>query len=258
MILETLPPWHLLFWALLIIPLAAFLHGLLGLGFTTIAMPLLVLALDLRFVMVLTVPVALSLSSQLILMGGDPRKGIGRMWVLPAFMILGAFSGAWIFQNADPKLLTIGIAAAIALFLSVDYLKKADLHLPPAWVLPSAMVFGFLAGNTETAVNMGAPFLLIFCLVAGLSPMAMVQTINLCFFSGKLIHAWTLTVGGPGYPPVMPIEWLPGILIAPLCLWLCRIGARKREKTDVETYRGWLKNFMKLMVVLVLMKVATL
>jgi uncharacterized protein len=257
-ILDTLPSWQQFAWALAIIPVAAYLHGLLGLGFVTVAMPLLVLVLDLRLVMVLTVPAALALSAQLTFMGGNLRQSLGRLWVLPVCMVMGAFSGAWIFQHADPRILTIGIAAAIALFLSVDYFKKADVHLPPSWVLPAAMFFGFLAGNTETAVNMGAPFLLIFCLIAGLSPMAMVQTINLCFFSGKVIHAWTLSVGGPAYAAVMPVEWIPGILIAPLCIWLCRRGARKREKTDVETYRRWLKNFMKLMVVLVLAKVATL
>ncbi len=241
-----------------IIQFAAYLHGLLGLGFVTVAMPLLVLVLDLRLVMVLTVPAALALSAQLTFMGGNLRQSIGRLWVLPVFMVLGAFSGAWIFQHADPRILTIGIAAALVLFLSVDYLKKSHVHLPPSWVVPAAIVFGFLAGNTETAVNMGAPFLLVFCLIAGLSPMAMVQTINLCFFSGKVIHAWTLSVGGPGYAAVAPIEWLPGALIAPLCIWLCQLGVRKREKTDVQTYRRWLKNFMKVMVVLVLAKVATL
>lgn len=258
MILDTFPSWQQLAWALAIIPFAAYLHGLLGLGFVTVAMPLLVLMLDLRLVMVLTVPAALVLSAQLVFMGGNLRQSVGRLWVLPVFMVLGAFSGAWIFQHADPKLLTIGIAAALIVFLSVDYLKKTDVHLPSAWVLPTAMLFGFLAGNTETAVNMGAPFLLVFCLIAGLSPLVMVQTINLCFFSGKVIHAWTLSVGGPSYAAVLPIEWLPGALIAPLCVWLCRLGARKREKTDVETYRRWLKNFMKVMVVMVLAKVVTL
>jgi uncharacterized protein len=255
---ETLPPLHHLAWALAVIPVAAYLHGLLGLGFVTLAMPLLVLVLDLRLVMVLTVPAALALSAQLTFFGGNLRHSIGRLWVLPMFMVAGAFSGAWVFQHADPRILTIGIAAALILFLSVDYLKKAHVHLPQRWVFPAAILFGFLAGNTETAVNMGAPFLLIFCLIAGLSPLAVVQTINLCFFCGKVIHAWTLSLGGPNYPAVLPIEWLPGLLIAPCCIWLCRIGSRRRERTDVETYRSWLKNFMKIMVVLVLVKVATL
>lgn len=258
MISENFPAWQHLAWALAIVPVAAYLHGLLGLGFVTVAMPLLVLVLDLRLAMVLTVPAGLALAAMLAFHGGSLRQSIGRLWVMPCFMVIGAFSGAWIFQNADPRILIFVIAAAIVLFLSVDYLKKADMHLPAPWVIPAAIVFGFLAGNTETAVNMGAPFLLIFCLIAGLSPLAMVQTINFCFFSGKVIHVLTLSMGGLGYPAVLPLEWLPGILIAPLCLWLCRLGARKREKTDIDTYRRWLKNFMKLMVVLVLGKVATL
>jgi hypothetical protein len=99
------------------------------------------------------------------------------------------------------------------------------------------------------------PFLLIFFLLAGLSPLVVVQSINLCFFTGKIIHSITLSVGGPTFAAVLPSEWIPGLLIAPLCIWLCRMGAQRRARTDVETYRRWLKTFLKVMVVLVLGKV---
>lgn len=240
------------------LPLAAYLHGLLGLGFVTIAMPLLVMVLDLRLTMVLSVPAAWVLAFQLTFFGGNFRHSVGRFWYLPLFMSAGALSGAWIFQHARQEWLLLLIAGAIVLFLSLDYLKKAHVHLPSSWVHPAAMLFGFLAGNTETAVNMGAPFLLIFCLLAGFSPLTVVQLINLCFFTGKTIHFITLSVGGAHVAPVMPIEWLPGFLIAPLCIWLCHQGARRRAKVEVETYRGWLKIFLKVMVVVLLGKVALL
>ena len=252
---EFLPPATALLWALVIVPVAAYLHGLLGLGFVTVAMPLLVLVIDLRTTMVLTVPAALVLSFQLTFFGGNLKQSIGRHWYLPIAMACGAVSGAWIFQHAEPRLLLMVIAGAIMLFLSVDILRKAHVQIPSMWIHPVAIVFGFLAGNTETAVNMGAPFLLIFCLIAGLSPLAMVQSINLCFFTGKVIHFITLSIGGPHVSAVSPMEWLPGVLIAPLCIALCRMGARRRERTDVETYRRWLKNFLKVMVVLVIGKV---
>ena len=253
--LTFLPPAHELLWAWAIVPVAAYLHGLLGLGFVTVAMPLLVLVLDLRTTMVLTVPAALMLSFQLAFFGGGLRQSIGRHWYLPLAMACGAVSGAWVFQHAEPRILLLIIALAMVIFLSVDVVRKAHVQLPAAWVHPVAVVFGFLAGNTETAVNMGAPFLLIFCLIAGLSPLAMVQSINLCFFTGKVIHFVTLSLGGPQVPAVVPSEWIPGLMIAPLCIWLCRKGARRRERTDVETYRRWLKNFLKVMVLLVLGKV---
>jgi uncharacterized protein len=252
---DLLPGWPLLTWAVAILIVAAYLHGLLGLGFVTVAMPLLVMVLDLRLAMVLSVPAALVLSCQLAFFGGGLRQSVGRFWYMPVFMALGAFSGAWIFQHARQEWLLLVIAGAITLFLSMDYLKKAHVHLPSNWQHPAAMVFAFMAGNTETAVNMGAPFLLIFCLVAGLSTLVVVQLINLCFFMGKVIHFTTLSIGGTQVAPVVPMEWLPGFLIAPLCIWLCYHGAKRRARTDVETYRRWLKMFLKVMVVLVLGKV---
>ncbi|WVN41282.1 sulfite exporter TauE/SafE family protein [beta proteobacterium MWH-UniP1] len=253
-----MPGWPELLWVLAVLPLAAYLHGLLGLGFVTVAMPLLVMVLDLRLTMVLSVPAAWILAFQLTFLGGNIRQSIGRFWYLPIFMAAGAVSGAWVFQHARQEWLLLVIAGAIVLFLSLDFLKKAHVHVPASWAHPAAMLFGFLAGNTETAVNMGAPFLLIFCLLSGFSPTAVVQLINLCFFTGKTIHFITLSVGGAQVAPVTPIEWLPGFLIAPLCIWLCYQGARRRAKTDVETYRGWLKVFLKLMVVVLLGKVVLL
>lgn len=250
-----MPAWPQLLWVLAILPLAAYLHGLLGLGFVTVAMPLLVMMLDLRLAMVLSVPAAWILAFQLTFSGGNLRQSLGRFWCLPLCMGAGAFSGAWIFQHAPQQWLLLLIAGAITLFLSLDYLKKAHVHLPSAWIHPAAILFGFLAGNTETAVNMGAPFLLIFCLLSGFSPLTVVQLINVCFFTGKTIHFLTLSTGGAQVAAVTPIEWLPGFLIAPLCIWLCHQGAKRRNKTDVETYRGWLKTFLKVMVVLVLGKV---
>lgn len=241
--------------ALAVVMVAAYLHGLLGLGFVTVAMPLLVLILDLRTAMVVTVPAALTLSAKLAFFGGPARGGLSTHWYMPIFMALGAFSGAWIFQHADQRVLLAIIAGALTLFLSVDYLKKAHVHLPKAWIHPAAMVFGFLAGNTETSVNMGAPFLLIFCLLAGLSPLVVVQTINACFFTGKVIHFFTLSVGGPGFAAVQITEWLPGILLAPLCIWICQFGVNLRHRTDVETYRRWLKIFLKIMTLLVIGKI---
>ena len=41
---------------------------------------------------------------------------------------------------------------------------------------------------------MGAPFLLVFFLIAGYAPNLIVQVINLCFFSGKVVHVITLSI----------------------------------------------------------------
>lgn len=255
MLLDFFPSGSQFLWALAVLPAAAYLHGLLGLGFVTVAMPILVLFLDLRLAMVLTVPAALTLSFKLAFFGSGNMQTVTRFWFLPLCMAVGAMSGALIFQHAPAKLLLGIIAGSIVLFLSVDYLKKAHVHLPSQWVTPAAVIFGFLAGNTETAVNMGAPFLLIFCLIAGLSPLAVVQTINLCFFTGKVIHTITLSIGGPGFAAVAPTEWLAGALLAPICIWICAFGEKRRARTHVDTYRRWLKNFLKIMVVVMIGKI---
>ncbi len=217
-----------LVWALIVILLAAYANGLLGMGFVSVAMPLLVFMLSFRSAMILTVPVAFFLSARMTFFGGKTREAV------PAHALM------WI------------ILAALAMFLSVDYLRSKAPQLPERWILPVGAFFAFLAGNTEASVNMGAPFLLLFFLLTSLSPQLIVQVCNLCFFTGKVVHIITLSIGGPGNPPVLVEEWIPGLILVPLCLYLCNQGVRVRARVSVETYRKWLKGILWIVVLVLL------
>ncbi|MFZ9140428.1 MAG: TSUP family transporter [Burkholderiaceae bacterium] len=243
-------------WAFGVTLAAAYFHGLLGLGFVSVAMPLLVLFIDLRTAMVVTVPPAFFLSARLAFFGGGLKQSLGRHWFMPVFMMIGGVSGAWLFQTLPQQALLMIIVLVLILFLSIDTLKKSHVHLPKPWVMPAAAFFAFLAGNTETSINMGAPFLLVFFLIAGYAPNLIVQVINLCFFSGKVVHVITLSIGGAANAAVTLPEWIPGLIMAPVCIWLCNFGVRKRERTPVETYRRWLKGFLSALVVVLLGKLA--
>lgn len=241
-----------LVWALIVILLAAYANGLLGMGFVSVAMPLLVFMLSFRSAMILTVPVAFFLSARMTFFGGKTREAVFGFWPMPVLMVLGGLSGAWLYQNLPAHALMWIILAALAMFLSVDYLRSKAPQLPERWILPVGAFFAFLAGNTEASVNMGAPFLLLFFLLTSLSPQLIVQVCNLCFFTGKVVHIITLSIGGPGNPPVLVEEWIPGLILVPLCLYLCNQGVRVRARVSVETYRKWLKGILWIVVLVLL------
>ena len=241
-----------LLWALTVILLAAYAHGVLGLGFVSVAMPLLVFSLSFRSAMILTVPVAFFLSARMTFFGSKTKEALLGFWPMPILMILGGLSGAWLYQNLPTESLMWIILGALAVFLSVDYLRNKAPQLPEPWILPVSAFFAFLAGNTEASVNMGAPFLLLFFLLTNLAPQLIVQVCNLCFFTGKVVHIVTLSIGGPGNPAVQLEEWIPGLILAPLCLYLCNKGVRVRERVSVETYRKWLKGILWLVALVLL------
>ena len=243
-------------WALLVILLAAYAHGVLGLGFVSVAMPLLVFTLSFRSAMILTVPVALFLSARMTFFGAKTKEALLGFWPMPVLMIFGGVSGAWLYQHLSTDALMWIILGALGVFLSVDHLRNKAPQLAGSWILPASAFFAFLAGNTEASVNMGAPFLLLFFLLTSLSSQLIVQVCNLCFFTGKIVHIVTLSIGGPGNPAVLIQEWLPGLILVPICLYLCNVGVRVREKVSVETYRRWLKAVLWLVALILLTRLA--
>ncbi len=231
---------------------AAYAHGVLGLGFVSVAMPILVLLISFRSAMVLTVPVAFFLTARMTFFGSKTREVFRIFWPLPFFMIWGGLTGSWIFQNVSTNVLLWIISGALFLFLSVDLLRGNLPQLPERWVMPVGMLAAFLAGNTEASVNMGAPFLLLFSLLTSLSTQTIVQVFNLCFFTGKALQFVTLSVGGQNNPSVGLTEWIPGLLLVPVAILLCNRGILLRERISVDTYRQWLKGILFLVATVLL------
>ncbi len=244
--------------ALAVTLVAAYAHGVLGLGFVSVAMPLLIFFVSFRTAMIITVPVAFFLTARLTFWGHQTRETLVRFWFMPAMAVLGSLVGAWVYQTVSSLVLLWIVFGALTLFLSVDLLKGRAPRIPENWYLPIGGLCGFLAGITETSVNMGAPFLLLFFLLTVLSTHVIVQVCNLCFFVGKLVHITTLSIGGAGSPGVSLEEWIPGFIIAPLCLLLCNQGVKLREKVSVETYRRWLKIILFVIALMLLGRIVSM
>lgn len=82
--------------------------------------------------------------------------------------------------------------------------------------------------------------LLIYFLMLGISPVALVQTLNLCFVAGKLVQklAWSVSGG------VAPIYWLYSLPWALLGVATLFVGERIRRRTSNTVYLGWLRAFL--------------
>ena len=241
--------WQILAWIVLVTMLSGYVQGLLGVGYPMLATPLLSLLVDLRTAIIVTVPTILLLTIYLMLRGGNLRQSVARFWYMPACMMVGGLIGARIFFAVDPEWLLLALGAALLLYVSLDWLGRAKLTAGRRWLHPLAAVSATLAGLTEASINIGAPFLLIWCLLMGLAPVTMIQVLNMCFVTGKLTQIAALTAGG-----IPAIAWLsatPLALVAALPFWF---GIRMREGADVATYRRWLRNFLSLMALVMIIR----
>ena len=241
--------WPIIGWIVLVTMLSGYIQGLLGVGYPMLATPLLSLLMDLRTAIIVTVPTILLLTIYLVLRGGNLRQSIGRFWYMPVCMIGGGLIGARIFFAVDPEWLLLALGAALLLYVSLDWLGRARLMAGRRWLHPLAAVSATLAGLTEAAINIGAPFLLIWCLLMGLAPVTMIQVLNMCFVTGKLTQIGALTAGG--IPAAAWLSATPLALVAALPFWA---GIRMREGADVATYRRWLRNFLSLMALVMIIR----
>ncbi len=239
--------WPIIAWIVLVTMLSGYVQGLLGVGYPMLATPLLSLVIDLRTAVIVTAPTILILTIFLCLRGGNLRVSVGRFWYMPLAMIGGGLIGARIFFALDPEWLLVALGAALLLYVSLDWLGRANIAGAQRFIHPVALVCATLAGLTEAAINVGAPFLLIWCLVMGLAPVTMIQVLNMCFLTGKITQMGALTAGG--IPAMAWASAAPLALVAAVPFWL---GIRMREGADVATYRRWLRAFLSLMAVVMI------
>ncbi len=241
--------WPIIAWIVLVTMLSGYVQGLLGVGYPMLATPLLSLVIDLRTAMIVTVPTILFLTIYLTLRGGNLRASVGRFWYMPVCMIGGGLIGARIFFALDPEWLLLALGAALLLYVSLDWLGRARIAGAQRFMHPVAAVCATLAGLTEAAINVGAPFLLIWCLVMGLAPVTMIQVLNMCFLTGKITQIGALTAGG--IPAMAWASAAPLALVAAVPFWL---GIRMREGADVATYRRWLRAFLSVMALVMIVR----
>ncbi len=243
--------WQVIAWIILVTMLAGYIQGLLGVGYPMLATPLLSLMMDLRTAVIVTVPTIMFLSAYLIFRGGNLRESVARFWYMPLCMVVGALIGARIFLSVDPSWLLLALGLALLLYVALDWLGRANFPGARRVLHPGAVLCATLAGITEAAINVGGPFLLIWCLVMGLAPVTLIQVLNLCFLTGKTTQLIALTAGG-----IPPIAWIAAAPLAIAALLPFRLGIRMREHADVVAYRRWLRAFLSLMALLMIVRFA--
>jgi uncharacterized protein len=222
-------------------------------GYPTVAMPLLSLVLDPRQAVIYTIAPIVALTAHLALKRGADRSSLKRFWFMPVVMIFGVLIGLQLFLRISaPTLLTL-LAVLLVAYLIIDISGKSERGLLRNFAGPTALVCAFTAGITESAVNIASPSLLLFCLLVGLAPIAIVQVLNMCFFVGKSVQGIGLYAAGVGGTiwlstlPLIPIAMLP-------MLW----GTRIRERSNPARYKVWLRWFVAAMAAILVYKAASL
>ena len=235
-----------------IIVLAGLAHGTLGFGFPIISTPLVALVVDVKTAVLVTVLPNIAVNIVSILRGGNWRESIGKYWPLALWVVLGTLAGSRLLLTAPHEPLQLLLALMIVVFLMQDRLGRLDWSWVKRKPQLAAFFFGLLAGVLSGAVNVALPPLVIYLMTQELSPIALTQTLNLCFIAGKTVQAIALGVSDAPSQQMLYTS-LP---LIPLAVVAVYAGMRLQSRISAETYNRMLRKALGAIAALLILQVA--
>jgi uncharacterized protein len=234
-----------------IITLAGLTHGTLGFGFPLISTPLVALFVDIKTAVLVTVLPNMAVNIVSILRGGNWRASIGKYWPLAFWVVLGTLLGSRLLLTVPHEPLQLLLAAIIVVFLLQDRLRQLDWSWVKRKPQLAAFFFGLTAGVLSGAVNVALPPLVIYLMTQELTPLAMTQTLNLCFIAGKMVQAIALGVSDAPSQQLLYAS-LP---LVPLAVAAVYAGMRLQSRISTETYNGLLRKALGAIAVVLILQV---
>lgn len=218
-----------------ILMLAAFAHGALGFGFPLISTPLLVLLMDMRAAVALTLIPTILINLVSILGERHWRQALRIYWPIPVFTVVGSLTGTQVLLSVDPEPFRLLLALVLVVYLLSDRLHRSERERRvPRWGMA---LLGFGLGMLAGLTNVFAPVIVIYALVTRMEPVLMVATFNLSFMTSKLGQLGGFLLHDAFTADTLELAfWALGPVL--LSLWL---GIRVRRRIDHDTYRKVLK-----------------
>ncbi len=241
----TLP---LLAWIAVVIFVAGVSQGALGIGFPTIATPLIALVADIRTAVIIVLLPCVAAIVATALRGYPLRRVLAEFWMMPLYMMLGAGVGTRLFIAYPAFPYALLLAAVIVIYLNLDRFGRSEWPVVQRHKGPFGFVFGVLAGLFEGTANVAAPPLIVYYLAIGIEPLMLVQALNICFFVGKSTQFATLATAGG----VTATQWAMTLPFAVLAGAGATYGISIRSRIPAATYRQWLKGALLVMAVILI------
>jgi hypothetical protein len=186
-----------------------------------------------------------------ILRGGNWRASIGKFWPLALWVVLGTLLGSRLLLTVPHEPLQILLAVMITVFLLQDRLRLLDWSWVKRKPQLSAFFFGVTAGVLSGAVNVALPPLVIYLMTQELTPIALTQTLNLCFIAGKTVQAVALGLSDAESQKLLYAS-LP---LVPLAVGTVYAGMRLQSRISAETYHGLLRKALGTIAAALLLQV---
>lgn len=233
-------------YAVLVVAAAAWIHGVMGMGFPLITIALIAIVTDLKIAVILTVLPNIVLNLYLIAKGGNWRESLGPHWRVALYMPVGAIVGTKVLLAVPAEPLKLLLAAMILVYLDMARVKRLEWGWLARAPRASEAGVGLFAGFLSGTVSVSIPPLVVYFMALGLAPTAMVQIMNLCFVFGKATQAATLAWAGE----ITRLTLLATVPLTLIALVFLVAGVRLRNRAHAEQYYGWLNKTLLAMALI--------
>jgi hypothetical protein len=183
-----------------------------GFGLGMVSMPLLALVLPIRSATPLVGMVGTTIILMILLQHWRDID-VKSVWRLLLASLAGIPLGLFLLKGGEDTVLKLALALVILLFSCYMLLTKTPFRLTSNH---SSFVFGFLAGITGSAFNMGGPPVVIYGTLRGWTPAAFRATLQGFFFPTSFLVMTAHFGAGLWTPPVIRyyVLSLPLVLIS--------------------------------------------
>lgn len=211
---------------------AALVKGTTGLGFSTTALPLLVLAVGLEQALALVLLPSLTSNVLVMRSAGHFRETLVRFWPMFAATVPGVVLGLWILGGTDTAYLVM-ILGLVLVAYALHGLTGARVALPEKTARRLQPASGFCTGLINGMTGSQIMPLLPFLLSQHLTPDRLVQAMNISFTLSSLIMVVGLSHLGHLTPASLAVSGA-GLLIV---LAGTMLGARVRRRLSPQAFR---------------------
>ncbi len=234
----------------LAIAFGGIVHGTLGIGFPLVATPIIALVTDVRTAIIILLIPTMAVNITSIVSGGKFMDVMKRFWFILIFIGIGSYIGTSMLVLIDPNPFRLLLALVIIFYI---YTRSTSLvkwefvrKYPNATGAGIGTTAGFLAGT----VNITMPPLIIYFTELRLTPLQIIQILNVCFFMGKITQAGTFAARGALDMQTILIS-LPLTIAAVIIL---KYGITIRKRIETEKYRRWLMMTLKIIALMLVIQ----
>lgn len=211
---------------------AGFVKGLTGLGFSTTALPFLVLALGLHAALPLVIIPSLVSNLLVMRIAGQFLDTLGQFWLLYVAAVPGLLLGLRLLAVIDPGHATAGLGTVLVLY-SVLALAQPDLRLPERLARPMSGPVGFITGTLNGLTGSQVMPVLPFLLSLSLETNRFLQASNSFFTLSSIVMGAGLATLGWMTPSTVVIS---AVGLVPVWLGI-QTGTATRQALSPRGFR---------------------